>query len=126
MKFLVIDDNRLLCRFLTYYFKGKGHEATCLTDGTQAKDWLDQNKQCDGVILDIGMPRIDGITLLKRLRPEFPDLPIVMFTGLGYDEDLMAESRAAGCDGYVSKGLGPNELYNSIIKAIGSKQVAKA
>src|SRR5215208_3418177 len=79
MNFLVVDDNRLLNRFLTTYLRGKGHAASSLTDSSKVESWLDLNP-CDGLILDIGMPKIDGLTLISKVREKHADLPIVMFT----------------------------------------------
>ena len=117
MNFLVVDDNRLLNRFLTTYLRGKGHGAASLTDGSKAEAWLQLNP-CDAIILDIGMPKIDGLTLITMIRVTYPDLPIVMFTGLGYDEDAMQVARRAGANGYVSKGLGPSEIYSALMRVI--------
>jgi DNA-binding response OmpR family regulator len=117
MNFLVVDDNRLLNRFLTTYLRGKGHTAAALTDGLKVEAWLDANP-CDAVILDIGMPKVDGLTLISLIREKHPDLPIVMFTGLGYDEDAMQTARKAGANGYVSKGLGPSEIYSALMRVI--------
>lgn len=124
MNFLVVDDNRLLNRFLTTYLRGKGHVASSLADSTKVEAWLDLNP-CDGLILDIGMPKIDGLTLISHVRATYPDLPIVMFTGLGYDEDAMQAARKAGANGYVSKGLGPSEIYLALMRVLAS-QPAKA
>jgi DNA-binding response OmpR family regulator len=117
MNFLVVDDNRLLNRFLTTYLRGKGHSASSLTDSSKVQSWLDLNP-CDGLILDIGMPKIDGLTLITMIREKFPELPIVMFTGLGYDEDAMQAARKAGANGYVSKGLGPSEIYSALMRVL--------
>ena len=117
MNFLVVDDNRLLNRFLTTYLRGKGHTASSLTDSTKVTAWLELNP-CDGLILDIGMPKIDGISLIAVVREKHPELPIVMFTGLGYDEDAMQAARKAGANGYVSKGLGPSEIYSALMRVI--------
>lgn len=124
MNFLVVDDNRLLNRFLTTYLRGKGHVASSLTDSTKVESWLDLNP-CDGLILDIGMPKIDGLTLISQVRAKHADLPIVMFTGLGYDEDAMQAARKAGANGYVSKGLGPSEIYSALMRVLHS-QAAKS
>lgn len=118
MIFLVVDDNRLLNRFLTTYLRGKGHSATSLNDSTKVESWLDLNP-CDGLILDIGMPKIDGLTLISQVREHHPTLPIVMFTGLGYDEEAMKAARKAGANGYVSKGLGPSEIYSALLRVLG-------
>jgi len=126
MNFLVVDDNRLLNRFLTTYLRGKGHTASSLTDSTKVTAWLELNP-CDGLILDIGMPKIDGISLIAVVREKHADLPIVMFTGLGYDEDAMQAARKAGANGYVSKGLGPSEIYSALMRVIvRARPVAEA
>jgi two-component system OmpR family response regulator len=123
MNFLVVDDNRLLNRFLTTFLRSKGHAASSLTDGSKVEAWLAVNP-CDGIILDIGMPKIDGLTLISVIRANYPDLPIVMFTGLGYDEEAMQVARKAGANGYVSKGLGPSEIYSAVIRVISQHGTA--
>jgi CheY-like chemotaxis protein len=57
----------------------KGHVASSLTDSSKVESWLDLNP-CDAVILDIGMPKVDGLTLITIIREKYADLPIVMFT----------------------------------------------
>ena len=121
MNFLVVDDNRLLNRFLTTYLRSKGHSCSSLTDSSKVLSWLDLNP-CDAVILDIGMPKIDGISLISMIREKFAILPIVMFTGLGYDEEAMQAARKAGANGYVSKGLGPSEIYSALMRVLTQMQ----
>jgi len=123
MNFLVVDDNRLLNRFLTTYLRGKGHAASALTDSLKVEAWLDANP-CDGIILDIGMPKVDGLTLISQIRVKYPDVPIVMFTGLGYDEEAMQVARKAGANGYVSKGLGPSEIYSAVMRVVQQQGLA--
>lgn len=125
MNFLVVDDNRLLNRFLTTFLRSKGHAASSLTDGSKTEAWLELNS-CDAIILDISMPKIDGLTLISLIRAKYPTLPIVMFTGLGYDEDAMQIARRAGANGYVSKGLGPSEIYSALMRVIGQQSSPKA
>jgi len=126
MTFLVVDDNQLLNRFLTTYLRDKGHHAFSLTDGIKVLSWLDLNP-CDAIILDIGMPKIDGLSLISMIREKHATLPIVMFTGLGYDEEAMQTARKAGANGYVSKGLGPNEIYSALMRVLNhGKPAAKA
>ncbi len=123
MNFLIVDDNRLLNRFLTTFFREKGHTAASLTDGLKVEAWLEKNP-CDAIILDIGLPKVDGLTLITMIRGKHPELPIVMFTGLGYDEDAMQKARAAGANGYVSKTLGPSEIYNAVMRVLAQQGVA--
>jgi DNA-binding response OmpR family regulator len=117
MNFLVVDDNRLLNRFLTTYLRSKGHGCSSLTDPSKVLSWLDLNP-CDAIILDIGMPKIDGLSLISMIREKFATVPIVMFTGLGYDEEAMQAARKAGANGYVSKGLGPSEIYSALMRVL--------
>lgn len=117
MNFLVVDDNRLLNRFLTTYLRSKGHGCSSLTDPSKTLSWLDLNP-CDAIILDIGMPKIDGLSLISMIREKFSVVPIVMFTGLGYDEEAMQAARKAGANGYVSKGLGPSEIYSALMRVL--------
>ena len=125
MNFLVVDDNRLLNRFLTTYLRSKGHSCSSLTDSSKVLSWLDLNP-CDAIILDIGMPKIDGISLISMIREKFTVLPIVMFTGLGYDEEAMQAARKAGANGYVSKGLGPSEIYSALMRVLSQMQATSA
>ena len=121
MNFLVVDDNRLLNKFLVTYLSSKGHQCSSLTDASETEAWLGAHP-CDAAILDIGMPKIDGITLISLIRQRHPVLPIIIFTGLGYDEEMMQAARLAGANGYVSKGLGPNEIYSALMRVITQSQ----
>jgi two-component system OmpR family response regulator len=117
MNFLVVDDNRLLNRFLVTYLRSKGHSASSLTDASKVEAWLETNA-CDAAVLDIGMPKIDGLSLISIIRQTHPELPIIIFTGLGYDEEMMQAARYAGANGYVSKGLGPSEIYSALMRVM--------
>ena len=119
MNFLVVDDNRLLNRFLVTYLRSKGHACSSLTDGSKVESWLNLNP-CDAVILDIGMPKIDGLSLISIIRTDHADLPIIIFTGLGYDEEMMQAARYAGANGYVSKGLGPSAIYSAVMRVLST------
>lgn len=119
MNFLVVDDNRLLNRFLASYLRGKGHTCATLSDPTKVENWIQQH-ECDAVILDLGMPKVDGLSVISIIRKTHTELPIVIFTGLGYDEELMQAARFAGANGYVSKGLGPSEVYSALMRVLST------
>ncbi len=72
------------------------------------------------------MPKIDGISLLGIIRPKHRVLPIVMFTGLGRDEQAMAAAKEAGADDYVAKGLGPSQVYAVLSRIVTVRQQAAA
>jgi len=119
MNFLVVDDSPLLTRILATYLKNMGHNCSAIMDSTEVEAWLDQNT-CDAVILDIVMPKLNGLALIAIIRKKFPSLPVVIFTGLGFDEEMMQATRDAGANGYVSKGLGPSDIYLALMRVLQS------
>jgi len=116
--FMVVDDDPEICSVLTSYFESRGHTALSLQDASKLLPWLELNV-CSAVVLDIYMPGIDGLTLLGLLRTSHPRLPVVIFTGAGYDEETLQKALSLGANGYVSKGLKVNEIYSALIRAVG-------
>ena len=57
------------------------------------------------------MPKVDGISLITYIREIQPHLPIIVFTGVGYEEEKMHAALRAGANGYVSKNLPIEQLY---------------
>ena len=72
------------------------------------------------LITDLRMPKMDGLSLISVIRADHADLPIIIFTGLGYDEEMMQAARVAGANGYVSKGLGPSEIYSAVMRVLNT------
>ncbi|HEY1771484.1 MAG TPA: response regulator [Chthoniobacterales bacterium] len=109
-EFLIIDDDPSVTRFLATYLKQKGHTCAALTDGFQTAAWFDLH-DCEVVVVDLNMPKVDGISLITYLRETQPHLPIIVFTGVGYEEEKMHGALRAGANGYVSKNLPIEQLY---------------
>jgi DNA-binding NarL/FixJ family response regulator len=57
------------------------------------------------------MPKVDGVTLISFIREINSRLPIIVFTGLGYNDEKMNAALSAGANGYVSKNLPIEQLY---------------
>jgi DNA-binding response OmpR family regulator len=110
VEFLVIDDDPRVTRFLAAYLQSKQHSSASLTDGNSILDWLHVN-HCEVVIVDVNIPKLDGISLISSIRNTDRNLPIIVFTGLGYDEEQMHAALHAGANGYVSKNLPVDQLY---------------
>jgi DNA-binding response OmpR family regulator len=120
-QFLVIDDDPYLTRFLVAYLRHKGHSCQALTEGFQTAAWLARH-DCEVVIVDLRMPKVDGISLISFIREISPRLPIVVFTGLGYDEEKMLAALRAGANGYVSKNLPIEQLYCVLARVLATAQ----
>jgi DNA-binding response OmpR family regulator len=115
--FLIIDDDPGINRFLVTYLRQKGHSCESLTDGFQTATWL-AHHDCEVVIVDLKMPKIDGMSLISFIREINSTLPIIVFTGLGYDEDQMHAALRAGANGYVSKNLPIEQLYSVLARVL--------
>jgi DNA-binding response OmpR family regulator len=109
-EFLVIDDDPAITKFLAAYLKQKGHTCAGLTEGFQTAAWLEMH-DCEVVVVDLNMPKVDGISLISYIREIQPSLPIIVFTGVGYEEDKMHAALRVGANGYVSKNLPIEQLY---------------
>ena len=68
------------------------------------------------------MPKVDGISLISFIREINPKIPIVVFTGVGYDEVQMHAALRAGANGYVSKNLPIEQLYCVLARLLATCQ----
>jgi DNA-binding response OmpR family regulator len=116
---LIVDDDQYVVNFLTMFFKHKGFDASVAHDALELERQLAQPK-LDVVVLDIRLKDAEGTHLIPKIREKHPSIPIVMLTGLGYDEDLMNDALKAGANGYVSKTLPPEELFAAVLRALGT------
>src|SRR3978361_877840 len=120
-EFLIIDDDPAITKFLVTYLQQKGHTCEALTEGFQTAAWLEHNHG-DVVVVDLNMPKVDGISLISFIREMSEKLPIIVFTGVGYDEQRMHSALRAGANGYVSKSLPIEQLYCVLSIVIASCQ----
>ena len=120
-EFLIIDDDPAITKFLVTYLKQKGHTCESLTDGFQTAHWLEQH-DCEVVVVDLNMPKVDGISLISYVREINQTMPVIVFTGVGYDEERMHAALRAGANGYVSKNLPIEQLYCVLSRVLASAQ----
>ena len=120
-EFLIIDDDPAITKFLVTYLRQKGHSCESLTEGFQTAAWLEYH-DCDVAIVDLKMPKVDGISLISFIREVDKRLPIIVFTGAGYDEERMHSALRAGANGYVSKNLPVEQLYCVLSRVLATSQ----
>src|SRR3954462_8235473 len=118
-QFLIIDDDPGIASFLVTYLRQTGHTAESLTDGFETATWLAHN-DCEVIIVDLKMPKVDGITLTAFIREINATVPIIVFTGMGYDEGHMHAALRAGANGYVSKNLPIEQLYCVVSRVLAT------
>jgi len=120
-QFLIIDDDPGIAQFLVTYLRQNGHTCESITDGFETATWLAHN-DCEVIIVDLKMPKVDGITLTAFIRDINSQVPIIVFTGMGYDEQHMHAALRAGANGYVSKNLPIEQLYCVLTRVLATCQ----
>lgn len=113
---LVVDDDaniRLLLREeLTY----AGHTVSCASDGPEGLEAA--AVQCpEIVVLDVKMPGMDGIEVLRHLKRRCPEVRVLLFTAYG---DHRGEAMTLGADGYVVKSFELSRLTDEIARVLNS------
>ena len=126
MNFLVVDDNRLLNRFLTTYLRGKGHGAASLTDSSKVEAWLELNS-CDAIILDIGMPNLNGYEAARLIRNESwgRDVKLIALTGYGREADS-DQALKSGFDVHLAKPAPADRLLREVARLLGEGTAAQS
>ena len=105
---LVVDDDLTVAEVVLGYLRRDGFEAAHAADGLAALA-IAAAAPPDLVVLDLMLPGIDGLEVCRRLRAERPDLPVIMLTARGEEEDRIA-GLEVGADDYVVKPFSPKEL----------------
>ncbi len=106
-RILVVDDDKNICELIRLYLQKEGYTVIIANDGLNALEKFSQNPP-QAVILDIMLPKIDGIEVLKRMR-KAGNIPVIMLTAKGevFDKVLGLE---LGADDYMVKPFEPKEL----------------
>ena len=107
MKILVVDDERLLVKGIKFNLENDGYEVITGSDGVEALE-LASVQQPDLIILDLMMPRMDGLGACQKIR-EFSDVPIIMLTAKADDMDKLMGFEH-GADDYITKPFNILEL----------------
>ena len=104
---LVVDDEPKITRLVRDYLESAGFAVTSAVDGQEAV-MRARTERPDLVILDLGLPRLDGLDVTRRLRQD-GDVPIIMLTARDDETDKLI-GLELGADDYVTKPFSPREL----------------
>jgi len=107
MKILVVDDEQLLVKGIKFNLENDGYEVVTASDGLEAVEAA-QSKKPDLIVLDLMMPRLDGLGACRKIR-EFSDVPIIMLTAKTDDMDKLMGFEH-GADDYLTKPFNILEL----------------
>ncbi len=105
---LIVDDDARLAEMLASYLRSRGYEVAHRPDGESGLQAI-ENLQPGALVLDIMLPDLDGLEVLKRLRSRGSTLPVLMLTARGEDTDRIV-GLELGADDYLPKPFNPREL----------------
>jgi CheY-like chemotaxis protein len=114
---LVVDDNVDAAESIAAVLRLYGHEVRCVFEGRSALEEAERYAP-DVVVLDIGLPGMDGYEVAQRLRkrPRFGRTPILAVTGYGSEADRQRAHRA-GFDHHLTKPVDPDTLQRFIVQS---------
>ncbi|HXV72299.1 MAG TPA: response regulator [Acidimicrobiia bacterium] len=112
---LVVEDDRSLVRALANNLKVRGYKVDIATDGAAAVKRA-ADKRPDLVIVDLGLPQLDGLEVIRSLRG-WTEIPIIVLSARGSEHDKI-EALDAGADDYVAKPFGMGELLARVRAAL--------
>ncbi len=112
MRILLAEDERSLSRAVVALLERNNYSVDAVFDGMEALEYL-ASSNYDAVILDIMMPRMDGLTVLRRLREQGNPIPILMLTAKSEIDDKVA-GLDAGANDYLTKPFSTRELLARI------------
>ncbi len=115
VKILLIEDEEMLANMYEVKFQNEGFDITKALDGAAGLE-LSKTTSPDLVLLDVIMPKMDGFSVLRAMRedPKTKDLPVILLTNLGQDEDV-AKGKELGAIGYLVKAnVTPAEVVESV------------
>ncbi len=122
-RILVVDDEQAIRKALKEILEYEKHEVDLAKDGFEAIEKV-KNNQFDLILLDIKMPKIDGIEVLQKIQAINPELPIIIITGHG-TVDTAVEALKKGAYDFLEKPLDLNRLLVAVRNALEKKDLVK-
>lgn len=123
-KVLLVDDDQFLLDLYAVKFKAEGYDIDAMLDPASALKKLREGYTTDAIILDVVMPGINGLELLKAIRDEKlgGDPVVIMLTNQSQEGDIEA-AKEIGVDGYIIKSDNiPSEVIHQVAKIITTKK----
>ena len=120
-KILIVDDEADIALILKLQLEDAGYETVRARDGVEALEAVAQ-EPFDLIMLDIKMPRMDGLEVLSRLKGD--ETPVVMMTAHG-SEDIAVDAMKKGALDYISKPFSTDDMLQKVERAIGIDRTRK-
>lgn len=115
---LIVEDNPLMQRILELALGNQGYHILMAGNGLDAIECLEK-MPVDLALVDVGMPKMDGLTLLSHLRADdrYAALPVVMLTANG-QEAVRSQALILGADGFLTKPISSRDLLDTLSRFV--------
>jgi len=113
---LIVDDQHGIRLLLGEVFKREGYQTFLASNGLEALN-IAEKKKIDCVLLDMKIPGMDGLEILKKLKAKWPEVPVMMMTAYG-ELDLIQEALSLGATKYFTKPFNIYEIRDAVNEAI--------
>jgi len=120
---LVVDDEEQVRTFLAELLGSSGYQVRCASSGSQALEML-AGGSFDVVLMDVMMPELSGLEVLRRYRASGGNAPVIVLSALSGAEDAMRAMKLGASD-YLSKPFSHEELEDAMSRALGSRVPAR-
>ncbi|HSP77999.1 MAG TPA: sigma-54 dependent transcriptional regulator, partial [Myxococcaceae bacterium] len=121
---LVVDDEEQVRTFLGELLGSSGYQVRCASSGPQALEML-SGGSFDVVLLDVMMPEMSGLEVLRRYRASGGSAPVIVLSALSGAEDAMRAMKLGASD-YLSKPFSSDELEDAMCRALGNRALARS
>ena len=121
IQIMIVDDNEELCGMLSHLVEQAGFHAQVVYDGEAALKRI-HSRSPDVMLLDIKMPNMDGMEVLRQVKEIDPDLPVVMITAFAEIHGAV-EAIKAGAHDYLAKPFDNNEVIRVIYRALAERDL---
>ena len=115
---LLVDDDREVSESVANLFDPDKYKFAFLEDGPEVRNFLSENDNIDVVMLDVNLPSMSGLDVLKQIREVKNDLPVIMISGFVSTENAI-EAMKEGAYEYLTKPFQLNKLLETVNKACG-------
>jgi len=114
-RILFVDDEAPIRELLALFFRKKGFEVSTSLNAHEARKFV-ETSTFDLAIVDVNLAGENGLELLGFFKTSYPKMPVVIFTGMADDDDLVQKALRAGASGFMRKTESLESLYQEVRK----------
>jgi len=121
MKILVVDDDVIVTKSCKRILEAEGFEVSVVSSADHALESI-KNYEFDLLLVDVKMPKHDGIYLMREIKKNWPDLPIIVMSGYPTQETI-SDVQQLGIAQFIPKPFRPDELIQSVHHVIKKMKI---